>query len=55
MLFYLGIPVFTEIIIEFAIENIMPARFWKRNVRLRVQGSSLRVAIIRDQSGHLAL
>lgn len=45
---------FTEIIREFAMKNIIPARFWKRNVRLRVQGSSLRGAIFRDQSGHLA-
>lgn len=54
MLFYLGMPVFTEVIREFAMKNIMPARFWKRNVGLRVQGSSLRGANFRDQSGHLA-
>lgn len=29
-------------------KNIMPARFWKRNIRLRVQGCSLRSVIFRD-------
>ena len=27
-------------------KNIMPARFWKRNIRLRFQGSSLRVLFL---------
>lgn len=35
-------------------KNIMPARFWKRNIRLRVQDSSLRRVIFRDQSGYLS-